>query len=230
MFYTIARKRGYSHPSAQIPLNYSVVLTCFVDLYSKDKYCLLNNNKKGCFFLYIMNKKELRTQIKRYNKAVSPQERVAAAKAVFAKVEASEAFRDAECVGFFSALPDELATDEFLDRWSAMKRIVVPKVDGDEMDFFEFSRAKMSEGAFGIMEPAADARLVDPSQIDLMVVPGVAFTLKGARMGRGRGYYDKYLSRAGFRAVKVGVCYAHQIVDDLPVEPHDIFMDFVVHD
>ena len=50
----------------------------------------------------------------------------------------------------------------------------------------------------------------------------------GARMGRGRGYYDKYLSQPGFRGVKAGVCYAHQLVGELPVEPHDVFMDYVV--
>ena len=63
---------------------------------------------------------------------------------------------------------------------------------------------------------------------DFIVVPGVAFTAAAARMGRGRGYYDKYLSQPGFRGVKAGVCYAHQLVGELPVEPHDVFMDYVV--
>ena len=82
----------------------------------------------------------------------------------------------------------------------------------------------------GIAEPDVDAEPCEPSEIDLIVVPGTAFTQAGARMGRGRGYYDKYLSQPGFRGVKVGVCYAHQLVGELPVEPHDVFMDYVITD
>ena len=76
--------------------------------------------------------------------------------------------------------------------------------------------------------PSVAERPCDPADIDFIVVPGVAFTAAGARMGRGRGYYDKYLSQPGFRGVKAGVCYAHQLVGELPVEPHDVFMDYVV--
>lgn len=61
----------------------------------------------------------------------------------------------------------------------------------------------------------------DPAEIDLLVVPGVAFAPIGSRLGRGRGYYDRYLAQPGFRAATVGVCYRHQLVDDLPAEPHD---------
>ena len=67
-----------------------------------------------------------------------------------------------------------------------------------------------------------------PSEIDLVIVPGTAFTAAGARCGRGRGYYDKYLSRPDVHAVKVGVCFAHQLVGELPAEPHDVAMDCVV--
>ena len=81
---------------------------------------------------------------------------------------------------------------------------------------------------FRSAEPSVAERPCDPAEIDFIVVPGVAFTAAGARMGRGRGYYDKYLSQSGFRGVKAGVCYAHQLVVELPVELHDVFMDYVV--
>lgn len=175
-----------------------------------------------------MDKKELRTEIKRLNRAVTPSERGAAEQRIFEAVELDEAFRRAHCVAFFSALPDEVSTGQTLERWSRGKRIVLPRVAGDEMDFYEYDPRTMERGAFGIMEPGADAVLCPPGEIDLIVVPGVAFTREGARMGRGRGYYDKYLSQGGFRAFKMGVCYRHQLVADLPVEPHDVFMDRVI--
>ena len=97
-------------------------------------------------------------------------------------------------------------------------------------DSFDYAPGALRAGAFGIAEPDVDAEPCEPSEIDLIVVPGTAFTQAGARMGRGRGYYDKYLSQPGFRGVKVGVCYAHQLVGELPVEPHDVFMDYVITD
>ncbi len=175
-----------------------------------------------------MNKKELRTEIRRLNRAVTPQNRGLAEERIFSQVEQSEVFQTARCVAFFAALPDEVSTENTLRKWSRTKRVVIPKVEGDEMDFFEYDPSKMVSGAFGIMEPGDDAVLCRPEEIDLIVVPGVAFTQAGARMGRGRGYYDKYLSRNGFRAYKAGVCYRHQLVGDLPVEPHDVFMDCVI--
>ena len=82
-------------------------------------------------------------------------------------------------------------------------------------------------GAFGILEPQGE-RPCPAGEIDLVVCPGVAFTADGRRLGRGRGYYDRYLGVPAFRGFRVGVCYAHQLVDDLPVEPHDVRMDRVI--
>lgn len=90
--------------------------------------------------------------------------------------------------------------------------------------------ADAASGAFGIAEPGPEAQTCDPSEIDLVIVPGTAFTAAGARCGRGRGYYDKYLSRPDVHAVKVGVCFAHQLVGELPAEPHDVAMDYIITD
>lgn len=177
-----------------------------------------------------MTKKELRTEMKRRNGAMTPEARAAASARIFAGVESLPAFAAARCVAFFCALPDEPLTREALERWRGTKRIVVPRVEGERMCFVDYDPAASVRGAFGIEEPGPDARACDPAQIDLMVVPGVAFTASGARMGRGRGYYDRYLSLPEIHAVKVGVCYRHQVTDELPVEPHDVAMDYVLTD
>lgn len=177
-----------------------------------------------------MTKKELRAAMKKRNLSLSSEERAAASERIFGRVERLPGFSAARCAAFFCALPDEPQTGVALARWSAAKRIVVPRVEGDAMRFYDYVPGELCRGAFGIAEPSAAERPCDPADIDFIVVPGVAFTAAGARMGRGRGYYDKYLSQSGFRGVKAGVCYAHQLVGELPVEPHDVFMDYVVTD
>ncbi|MEG1864266.1 MAG: 5-formyltetrahydrofolate cyclo-ligase [Alistipes sp.] len=174
-----------------------------------------------------MDKKELRTAMKRRNLALTSAERTGFAEQIFAQIESLPAFAEARCVALFCALGDEPPTEEVLARWSRSKCLVVPRVEGERMQFYIYNVSTMVTGAFGITEPAGTLMPCDPAQIDLIVVPGTAFTTDGARMGRGRGYYDKYLSQIGFRAVKIGVCYAHQIVDELPQEPHDVGMDRV---
>ena len=178
--------------------------------------------------LPFMNKNEVRVAMKRLNRALTAGERRAASERIFAQAAASAGFAAARCVGLFCSLPDEPDTTAALAAWSGEKRIVVPRVEGEEMQFYDYSPATMVRGAFGILEPGPEARLCRPDEIDLLFVPGVAFTRGGARLGRGRGYYDRYLSQPGVHALRIGVCYAHQLVDVLPTEPHDATMDSVV--
>ena len=134
-------------------------------------------------------------------------------------------------MGVFCSLADEPDTSEALARWSAAgRRLAVPRVEGDVMRFYEYDPRTMRPGAFGIAEPGLEARLCEPRELDLVIVPGTAFTAAGARMGRGRGYYDKYFAQPEVHAVKIGVCYAHQLVGELPSEPHDVAMDCVITD
>ena len=178
-----------------------------------------------------MTKKELRAAMRRKNLGITPSERAAASGRIFARAELSEAFGRARTVGVFCSLADEPDTSEALARWSAAgRRLAVPRVEGDVMRFYEYDPRTMRPGAFGIAEPGPEARLCEPRELDLVIVPGTAFTAAGARMGRGRGYYDKYLALPGMHAVKIGVCYAHQLVGELPAEPHDVAMDAIICD
>ncbi|MCI7139745.1 5-formyltetrahydrofolate cyclo-ligase [Alistipes sp.] len=176
-----------------------------------------------------MTKSELRREMKRRNLSLTAEERAERSRSLFSRVEQLPEFAAAGTVAFFCALNDEPETLPALVRWSGLgKRIVVPRVEGERMEFFEYTPETLCAGAFGISEPGAGAVLCPPAEIDLVVVPGTAFSPQGARMGRGRGYYDRYLSRSDFRGAKIGVCYAHQLVGKLPVEPHDVAMDRVV--
>lgn len=169
-------------------------------------------------------KQLLRREMRQKNRALTPDRRAEASRRLWEKVEALPSFQRARCVALFSSLGDEPDTTEALCRWSAEKQLLVPRVEGDVMHFHPYDPLEMNEGAFGILEPQQQ-EVVDPAEIDLIVVPGVAFTAQGDRMGRGKGYYDKYLAQLRPEAVKVGVCYHHQVVEQLPTEPHDIRMD-----
>lgn len=174
-------------------------------------------------------KQALRHRMKRLNRQLPAEQKRMAAERIFAEIEGLPAFREARCVACYCALPDEPPTEAVLHRWSCDRRVVVPRVEGDTMQFYDYRPEAMARGAFGIDEPvAADASHRCPHEaIDLLVAPGVAFTRDGARLGRGRGYYDRYLAQPEVHACCVGVCFAHQLVDALPVEPHDRTMDFV---
>ena len=173
------------------------------------------------------DKKSIRAEVRRRIKLLSEADKGAAATAIFAKVEATEAFAGAECVALFVAMWDEVPTTEALERWRKMgKRVVVPRVEGDVMRYYEYHPDRMTVGAFGIIEPVGDDE-VSADAIDLMVVPARAFTLNGDRMGRGGGFYDKYMSLEGFRAVKYGIAFTCQIFETLPIDPHDIPVDEV---
>lgn len=177
-----------------------------------------------------MTKTEIRKQMKGLNTALSSEQREELSARIFNEAERLPAFARAKVVALFASLKDEPLTAPALERWSRSKRIVLPRVEGDIMRFYDYDPASMNDsGSFGISEPEATA-LCRPEEIDFIIVPGVAFTAAGMRLGRGKGFYDKYLSQPGFRGVKAGVCYAHQLVGELPVEPHDVFMDYVVTD
>jgi 5-formyltetrahydrofolate cyclo-ligase len=106
---------------------------------------------------------------------------------------------------------------------------ILPKVCGDELELrIVKENSILVEGAFGILEPdAVSSPIVDINEIKLFLVPGLAFDSLGARLGRGKAYYDKTLKN--FKGTKVGVAFSCQISPTLlPREPHDVMMDFLV--
>ncbi len=171
-------------------------------------------------------KAELRKIMRQKNRSLSPEERAESSLRLWQQVEVLPSFEQAVTIAFFSSLPDEPDTQPALERWQYRKRLLVPRVEGEEMSFYEYRPERMVSGSFGISEPEM-GEAVAPEEIDLILVPGVAFTRSGDRMGRGKGFYDKYLVRMRSDAVKVGICYPHQLVDELPTEPHDIRMDLM---
>lgn len=112
------------------------------------------------------------------------------------------------------------------------RRFCYPRVAQGQMEFVAVE--KISDLTTSSWHPQirehglAEARVVSPTEITAIIVPGLAFTKGGQRLGRGGGYYDRYLASLQPATHKIGVCFAVQIVDSLPIEPHDQKMDVVV--
>ena len=174
-----------------------------------------------------MDKKSIRREVKTRIAAMTVEEKRAASLGIFDEIVGAEQFRTASVVALFASLPDEPQTGGFIAEWSGRKRLVLPRVEGNVMRFYDYAPERMHEGAFGISEPEVGTEC-PPEDIDFIIVPAVAYTRSGDRLGRGKGFYDRYMSQPAFRAYKVGVCFGTQIVDVLPSEPFDVRVDWVV--
>lgn len=134
--------------------------------------------------------------------------------------------------------PGEVDLGDFIDREVERRTVYLPRSLPDRtLRFIAVEpdwRARAVPGAFGILEPPDDPdRAYEPELAPrtMVVVPGLAFDARGGRLGRGGGYYDRFLGRPSMRqAVKVGVCWSLQVVPDVPTESHDIGMDWICHE
>ena len=172
-----------------------------------------------------IDKPTLRKQMKAAKAALTPEEKLSESNAVWPHIEALPCFQEAQEILLYHSLPDELPTHHVIDRWEEMgKTIYLPVVIGDDLVVRRYSRMAMQQGEFNIMEPTGND--VDTDILQLIIVPGVAFDAKGNRLGRGKGYYDRLLSRT--TATCIGVCHRCQLVDTIPAEPHDRVMHYIV--
>ena len=176
-----------------------------------------------------MRKNELRQQIQQTKRQFTPQQLEELSLPVINRLKPLLA--EAQTIMAYYSLPDEVNTHALIDELVAEgKTVLLPKVTGaDTMELRRYTgRADLQEGAYHILEPVGEP-FTDLSAIDLILVPGFAFDAAGHRLGRGRGYYDRFLhSKNRPYCVKIGVCFDFQKVDEVPVDAHDIAMDKVV--
>ena len=136
--------------------------------------------------------------------------------------------RQAQVVLAYYSLPDEVNTHVLIDELVEVgKTVLLPKVlDDTTMELRRYTGPQdLCEGAYHIMEPVG-APFADLSEIDIALIPGVAFDAQGHRLGRGKGYYDRFLSLTNTQTI--GVCFDFQKVADVPVDVHDVAVDRVV--
>ncbi len=172
-----------------------------------------------------MDKKELRNAIKLLKKQHTKEQLLEQSEIILSKLEQHPDFQKARIVMIYSALPDEVQTQAFLERWRHKKKIILPTVVGDDIIPVELAEnTGFAVGDFNILEPQNEPYT---GGYDLIVVPGVAFDKKGNRIGRGRGYYDRFLCKH-LNVKRIGICFDFQLVPEVPTEPNDIKMDEVI--
>lgn len=160
----------------------------------------------------------------------------AVSRAACARLAALPEYARAETLMLYVDVRDELRTRNLLDAELShrQRRVVVPCCVGDALELFVLeSTDELAPGTLGILEPRRDLRGRDGKRIalgevDLVVVPGVAFDRRGGRLGHGRGYYDRLLAQAGPDIALVGLAYECQLFPEIPTQPHDVPMDNVV--
>jgi len=182
------------------------------------------------------SKNEIRERVKALLKEQATVLRDQRSRIIAEKAVSLEQFRRSDTVMMYVPLPTEVDTTRIMERaWEQGKRVAVPFID--EKDRMEMklsglaSPADLDEGPFGIRQPAKGAIVpIQAKEIDLVLVPAIAFDIKNNRLGRGKGYYDRFLSSLPVSACTVGLAFHFQIQKELPKDPHDIAVDMVLTD
>jgi 5-formyltetrahydrofolate cyclo-ligase len=171
-----------------------------------------------------MTRNELRGAWLARRKAISMADVVRDSAALVRHLVEHPMFHAARTLAAYQGVRGEPLLATALD--TTTKGIALPRTVGKQMRMHAWDGSPLVPGVFGILEPAQTLPIVDPSLVDLWLVPGVCFDVRGNRLGHGAGHYDRAL--AGVRAPRVGVAWSWQIVDHLPAEPHDVPMTAIV--
>ena len=172
-----------------------------------------------------MDKKTLRQQIRVLKKQHSQEDLLTQSEKILQRLAKHPRFLQAEKVMLYASLPDEVQTLDFIEKWRHQKTIILPTVVGDDIIPVELAEnVTFAEGDFHIPEPQSHPYT---GNFDLIVVPGMAFDADGRRLGRGRGYYDRFLSLHP-KIYTIGLCFDFQLLPEVPSEPHDRIIDEII--
>lgn len=176
-------------------------------------------------------KSMLRQRIRDSIRRVSTPARAIAAGEVCTRVRENVAWRDSECLLLYMPLPDEVDIRALARESLTLGKVVaLPRFDPNNQVYVACQVVELSRdletGRFRVQEPTAECPVIPSNRLDFVVVPGIAFTLSGRRLGRGKGYYDRLLATVS--GTKCGVALDEQIVDSIPVETHDVQLDWIV--
>jgi 5-formyltetrahydrofolate cyclo-ligase len=171
------------------------------------------------------DKKTIRSQIYLLKLRLSEEEKNRETQAVFTKIESLPEFKAASSILMYWSTKYELPTHDIIKKWITQKFIILPSVVGNKMVLKRLiSIDKLVQKNLGIWEP--DLTDIFKGKIDLVIVPGVAYDLNKNRLGRGKGYYDRFFKKN--RLFKIGVGFDFQLLKSIPTSRFDMKMDKII--
>jgi 5-formyltetrahydrofolate cyclo-ligase len=173
-------------------------------------------------------KRELRRSCRQIRKEMGEAVRQQASLSICGWIEAWPLFQRSSVILAYMPIPGEVDLTPLLVRQS-QKRWVLPRIIPEEdhrMVFHPYEPARLVHHPFGMAEPAPDLPIIPPNEVELALVPGVAFDRLGRRLGYGGGYFDRFLR--DFTGVALGVIYQALLLDQLPYGEHDVPVGWVV--
>lgn len=176
-------------------------------------------------------KRRLRARIRELRDAMAPEERARRSRAIERRLFGLEGFAGARTVMVFSSFGSEVDTAPIIDRLCAEgRRVALPRVGRGEIVAVAYRPGDpVRVASFGAMEPEGNA-VVAAGEIDAVVTPGLAFDRRGYRVGYGGGFYDRFLALTRPGALRVGVAFGLQVVDEVPHGRADVAVDVIVTD
>lgn len=177
------------------------------------------------------SKAALRRRVRNELESLPPAERIINSAQACSRLQQDGLWQEARCLLLFAPLPDELDIWPLVrDALAKGKVLALPRF---ETELGVYSPRQIADigrdlqrGQFGINEPKMECPVISLNRLDFVLVPGVAFDLNGYRIGRGKGFYDRLL--ASVRGIKCGVAFDQQVVSEVPVEPHDVHLDYLL--
>lgn len=182
----------------------------------------------------ISNKKEFRKAALINRSKISPEERNIKSEEIFSRLLSLESFKKAKTVMVYMDFGSEVFTDSIIEYMLKNDIIPVVPICQSETKTLKLSQIKdlkndCQVGFYNIREPKEEfIRNIDVSEVDFVIVPGVAFSEDKFRLGYGGGYYDRFIETLRADAVTCAVAFEEQIYNEVPVQSHDKQMDFIV--
>lgn len=177
----------------------------------------------------MMEKGTMRRNIRILKKQYTEEQLREKSRLVINRLMEHESVKKAKTICLYYSLPDEVYTHDLAEHlMKAGKEVLLPRVTGEEeMEIRKYTGMQdMTESAYHIQEPSGEL-FTAYHDIDVVVVPGMGFDKDGNRLGRGKGYYDRFLCQIP-EIYKIGICFDFQIMDKIPTEPTDIAMNTVI--
>lgn len=179
----------------------------------------------------IESKNLIRSRIKKLRQNLNNDDKILKSNIIFDKLYNLEVFKNSDIIMCYKSFQNEVETIQIINYClNRNKTIVLPSLNNSRIVPIKLKDImNMTIGGYGIHEPLFNVDdIVEPKQIQLIIVPGIAFDIEGNRIGFGKGYYDTFLQSLNGDTCKIGLAYDFQLVENVPFEMHDVKMDIII--